>query len=231
MLCSELTIVKMTDVGAELSPLPCRRWSCEYCQPKRKRELIAKVIHGKPDTFITLTSSPETADNPVDAARLLVDAWRKVRREACRIYGYKKVPFIAVFERSPSGLPHLHILARVKWIDQDWLSDRMNTLLRAPVCDIRRVRSRKHVANYVAKYVGKQPQQFGTLKRYWAALCYDKRTTEEKEAYKRNRGDFEIWRMDLAGAMEVFKIYGWKAVLTKDTVYMVSRANFGWLPP
>lgn len=180
MLCTDLTFVKVVSKRIYAEPIKCRCWSCLYCQPRRKRQLIAKGASGKPDTFITLTSSPQTAATPTAAAEVLVAAWRKVRAEACKHYGYDTIPFIAVFEATKRGWPHLHILARIKWLDQKWLSERMEFHARARIVDIRRVTKAQDVVRYLFKYIGKAPMRFGTCKRYWTSKDYeleDRRTT------------------------------------------------------
>lgn len=173
MLCTDLTFVKVVTNRIYAEPIRCRSWSCHYCNPRRKRQLIAKAASGRPDTFLTLTASPQTADTPLEAARILVTAWRKVRAEACRRYGYEMIPFIAVFEATKKGWPHLHVLIRCKWIDQAWLSERMMHHARAPIVDIRRVENQQAVARYLFKYIGKEPHKFGTCKRYWTSKTYE----------------------------------------------------------
>lgn len=48
----------------------------------------------------------------------------------------------------------------------------MRRLIGAPIVDIRRVHSQKQVANYIAKYVGKEPHRFETCKRYWTTRSW-----------------------------------------------------------
>jgi hypothetical protein len=48
----------------------------------------------------------------------------------------------------------------------------MRDLIGAPNVWIERVNGAKHVATYVAKYIGKDPQRFGTCKRYWKTRSY-----------------------------------------------------------
>lgn len=81
-----------------------------------------------------------------------------------------KFPFLAVFEKTQQGEPHLHVLARTRWIEQRWLARLMGGIMGAPVCDVRRVENKRQMARYCSKYVGKAAHQFGTLKRYWRAL-------------------------------------------------------------
>lgn len=94
-------------------------------------------------------------------------------KRAKKQYGYKNIPYLCVFEATKKGEPHLHILARVAWISQKWLSKQMQDINGAPVCDIRKVRSEGHVARYLAKYIGKEPHRFGTCKRYWYTKGWD----------------------------------------------------------
>ena len=150
----------------------CRAWSCEICQPRRQAQLVAKAKRGLPDTFITLTVNPARCRTPYERARALADAWRKVVKRIKRKYGYKTLPYLCVFEATKKGEPHLHILARCKWIDQAWLSAQMAELIGAPIVDIRRVTTVDSAARYVAKYVGKQPHKFHSCKRYWSTRDY-----------------------------------------------------------
>jgi len=172
MLCGEASLVNHGHLKVRAITLRCRAWSCSYCQPWRTGRLIGLAKSGKPNTFITLTVNPKSGPNPEARARALVDAWRQVTRRAKRYYGYKTIPYLCVFEATGKGEPHLHILARCKWIDQKWLSAQMRQLINAPIVDIRRIRGSRHVAHYVAKYVGKGPGQFGTCKRYWHTRDY-----------------------------------------------------------
>jgi len=146
----------------------CRSWSCPDCSLVRARQLVELAQSGKPTKFITLTVNPATGSCPEDRARALVDAWRDVARRVCRKQGIRRFPYLCVFEATKNGEPHLHILARVEYIGQAWLSAQMADLIEAPIVDIRAVKSPRHVAFYVAKYIGKDPHHFGTCKRYWA---------------------------------------------------------------
>lgn len=172
MLCSELTLVNEIPGQARIMPLLCRCWTCENCRPMRKARLVKECLEGAPNTFITLTANPKIGNSPDHRARLLVKAWRYLRRVAMVRYGYKSLPFMAVFEATKNGEPHLHILARVKWLDQAWISHEMDHFMRAPIVDIRRIKDPNRMANYVAKYVGKDPHHFKGTKRYWRSLDY-----------------------------------------------------------
>lgn len=170
--CEVNSILAQYSPGIKINPLSCNRWSCAECCEKRRSRLKSEAFRGRPNAFITLTVNPKIGTGPDHRARDLVEAWRKVRRRAKIKWGNVRIPFIAVFEETKAGEPHLHILCRLKWIPQNWLSDQMKAEIGAPIVDIRRVTSKSKVASYVAKYVGKNPEKFGGCKRYWRSLDY-----------------------------------------------------------
>lgn len=172
MLCTDLTLVKDLGEHSYAEPLKCRCWTCEICLPIRRRQLKRMARDGRPNTFLTLTVNPEEGESPEERACALVDAWRRLRRAAMRRYGYPRLPFLAVFERTRAGEPHLHVLLRVRWLDQSWLSAEMKRMINAPIVDIRRVKGKRQAAAYVAKYVGKKPTHFEGTKRYWRSQDY-----------------------------------------------------------
>ena len=174
MLCTDLVKVKHFPDHLVIEPLRCRRWSCDYCVPWLQKRVKAIAIGGKATTFLTLTVSPATASDNDEAARILVVAWRKLRIDIMRRCKVDHVPFFVVFEATKRGRPHLHILARMPYVDQSWLSDRMAHHARAPIVDIRYVNSPDRAASYVAKYLGKAPHRFKGCKRYWRSQDWEK---------------------------------------------------------
>ncbi len=172
MLCSEWALVKYDFPTAIIIPLRCKCWHCDECRPMRQARLIKEAQSGKPNLFVTLTSRRRPESSPDAAARALVRAWRTVRAEYTAKHGKGTLPFLAVFEATKKGWPHLHIVARAKWLDQKWLSRRMGQLIGSPVVDVRRIRDPKKISNYVAKYIGKNPEPFKGVKRYWRSLNF-----------------------------------------------------------
>ena len=186
MFCLEWCLVKRTDPRLTIIPLRCKCWSCEYCAPLRKARLVHEAQAGKPDLFVTLTSVYRPGRCPHMAARALSHAFRKVRAEYLREHGKHSFPFLCVFEATQNGWPHIHIVARCKWLEKKWLRKRMRELIGAPVVDVRRVKHTKQVARYVAKYISKETCRFEGVKRYWRSQDYllpvaDTDEDEEKE--------------------------------------------------
>lgn len=173
MLCSSATMVNTGWDGIQAVTLRCRSWKCSLCHESRKAQLVALARSGQPTTFITLTVNPDWGSGQYERARALADAWRTIVRRAKAKYGYKTIPYLCVFEATKKGEPHLHILARVKWISQQWMSQQMDELMKAPVVDIRQVKSPKKIAYYITKYCGKEPHRFDSCKRYWATRDWE----------------------------------------------------------
>jgi len=172
MFCAEWSIVKIQFQTATVLPLKCKCWTCDECRPGRTKRLVEEAKSGKPDVFITLTSKRRASLTADQAAVLLAHAWRHIRAEYLRAHGKHSLPFLAVFEETKRGWPHIHIVARCKWIDQRWLSKRMKALHDSPVVHVRRVTGVEKVAYYISKYISKNPHRFEGVKRYWRSLDY-----------------------------------------------------------
>jgi len=207
MLCDEFSLVKPHERGFYALPLLCKRWTCDTCRIIRKRRLVAQAIAGKPDTFITLTVNPAQGKGPTDRAEQLARAWRVVVARAKRHYGYDHIPYFVVFEATQQGEPHLHILCRVKWIDQKWLSTQMADIMKSPIVDIRRVRSKKQCASYIAKYIGKSPGKFGTCKRYWQTKGWSAPLKDYKEELDTLPGKWQIVKVSCRSLHEQHKYH------------------------
>lgn len=174
--CGQRSLVKQDTPSTKTAvSLRCRSWQCPDCAPTRQKGLMAQAIGGAPNTFLTLTSRRRADQTANQAAAALSRAWRLVRLRIMRRYKLRRLPFIAVFEATKLGWPHLHILLRSPWIDQRWLSAQMDALIASPVVGIERVDNRGRIAIYVAKYCSDASKKFGTAKRYWCSQDYDLR--------------------------------------------------------
>lgn len=169
-LCCQRSLVKQDVFEPEACVLRCNLWKCEHCQPYKQRALKRICRAGQPDTFITLTCRAGLPGTPAEHAQQMVRAWRLIVKRAKRKFKIKKLPYLAIFERHENGEPHIHILARVSWLPQRWLSAAMDYFMQSPIVDIRRVKSVNLVVYYVAKYISKKPAAFRGCKRWWRSL-------------------------------------------------------------
>lgn len=168
-VCGQKTLTTGYD-SLDVHPLSCRSWLCDECFKHRLTGLRNLAASGKPDAFITLTVSNATADEPDEAARRLVHAWRMTVQRGKREGVIRGIEYLAVFEATKKGRPHLHILARCNYIPQGWLSRCMDEYAKAPIVDIRAVRSQGEASRYIAKYVSKGPGRYDGCKRYWRTM-------------------------------------------------------------
>lgn len=209
MFCGDSTLVKHECNRRTVMPLACRSWGCPECSEKRKAQLVMMAKNGKPNTFITLTVNPAHFASPQARARQLAASWRIIVKRLKRLHKIKRLPYLAVFERTKKGEPHLHLLVRSKWIDQKWLSAQMDEQMGAPIVDIRRVQSLKKAARYVAKYIGKDPHRFATCKRYWRTQ------------------DWERWRADKEEEDEG-EPYAWSVLMQSMRLVIEDLQRDGW---
>lgn len=172
MICGSGSLVYDDGHSGVAVTLRCRSWRCPDCQPLRRMLVIDQARSGNPTRFITLTVNPSAFADPVERAERLARAWRIVVKRFKRAFAPKEFEYLAVFEATKRGEPHLHILLRGPFIDQRWLSDQMKELIDAPIVDVRRVQNQKHLMWYMAKYMGKDLHKFGTCKRYWRTKNY-----------------------------------------------------------
>ncbi len=208
MLCSEASMVNRGWDGVQAVSLRCRAWTCPLCRDDRRKQLVALALAGQPDKFITLTVNPAWGSSPYERARALADAWRTVVRLAKTKYGLKALPYLCVFEACESGEPHLHILARVKWISHSWLRAQMKRLINAPIVEIEQVKNKKKLAYYISKYIGKDPQRFESCKRYWSTRDYQLTKYEPEPPEGRWDPSWKLVRTPLRALAAEWRVQG-----------------------
>ena len=212
LLCSEAILVNGDPHEGHASVLKCKRWRCELCRPLNHRRIKRAAREGRPNTFLTLTVNPARYETPDAAARDLKNAWLNLRRRMKRAFGLEEIPFIAIFEETKAGWPHLHILMRCRFIAQRWYSAAMADLIGAKIVHVRYVPEVSRVAAYVAKYVSKAPEAFAHCKRWWRSHDYavDK---EECEPFRR----YGPHVSEVSGGIEAYlwKAYGGRAQIVE----------------
>jgi hypothetical protein len=171
--CGETSIVKNLPTHKQVYCLKCRSWGCEECAPLRASQLRALARSGTPTRFLTLTIRFHDGDNPDAKARELARAWRLLRDRIKKRFKVKKVSFLAVWEATKRGAPHLHIFLRGRYISHKWLSEQMDDLIGSPVVGIEKINNKDKAANYVTKYITKANKSFAGCKRYWRSQDYE----------------------------------------------------------
>lgn len=225
--CTSHTIVLEKPQALAFRPLYCKRWSCDTCAPRRKLQLIRDCKSGRPTAFLTLTVNPAYGLSPSHRAQMLVLSWRKLRKRLLDGNKKMKVPFIAVFETTKAGEPHLHLLLRTDWIDQRVISAHQEFEMGAPVVWIKKVANQKHAANYVSKYAGKNPKSFVGCKRYYRSKDWPlekreplvlKKSTDRYHLLARFVEDVEVYAK--FHRLKVRKAKGWLWVFDRgDAIF------------
>ena len=214
-MCGTAVIIQQDDGQARAWPVRCKSWSCPKCAPIRRRQLRAKAYAGNPTTFITLTSNPHYGIDPTDRAKRMAEAWRKLLRRIEQKYHYGKIAYLIVIEATARGEPHMHVLARTKYIDQKWLSQQWEDLTGAKIVHIKKIDNQGQAARYVAKYTSKKPIRYGTMKRYWCSQSY--------RVGPKRKMDTEKWRgattynagVTIAAVIVAFQSSGFEVVVSR----------------
>ena len=206
MLCSEWSLVNRQINRITVVPLRCKCWHCSECRPLRTWQLLQEAKQGRPDLFITLTWRTRADVSPGQAAVLLAHAWRSVRAKYLRAHGPKSLPFLAVFEKTKKGQPHIHIVARCKWLDQAWLLKQLDEQIQSPNVWIERVHGKSKVAAYVTKYISKNPERFEGVKRYWRSTDYLFPPDPEDQPVRDRAPCWEIHQLDWKACARAFAL-------------------------
>ena len=191
MYCGQFSVVKSNSQSIEASTLKCKCWDCDNCEPGRREALRQLALAGEPNKFLTLTVNPAHGVDADDRARALLWAWRVLVKRMKRKMKVTSLPYLWVMEATKNGEPHLHILMRCGYVDQEFISACMDELINAPIVWIRAIKDQGKMAAYVAKYCSKDARRFAGCKRYgytkgWAI----------NEAYLAEKAEFvsEGWK-------------------------------------
>lgn len=216
-VCGGWSLVRSSVRGTHAITLWCRSWTCPDCAPFRAAQLKRMGEAGKPTTFITLTVNPKHGQDPQSRARELSNAWKIVVKRARRKFTKAPLEYLAVFEETKKGEPHLHIVCRAPFIPQKWLSDAMAELIEAPIVDIRKVHKAREAARYIGKYVGKGPKAFQQLKRYWQSKGWCAKWKKEPGFKDGPGGKWQVWQEPLCVIRDILSQWGRQAEWVSDT--------------
>jgi len=150
----------------------CGGWPCQWCNKRKRWLLILDIVRGRPNKLLTLTTRFVEGGDPVaEAARQAAAFKLLVKRIRYRWPG-RLEGFFAVREATERGWPHLHVALRSRFLEWAWLTTQWQELTGSGGVDIREIHGVEGSAKYIAKYLGKEPQKFGSLKRYWQSPAY-----------------------------------------------------------
>lgn len=184
--CGIDAIEAENNLGGAAFARKCNCWPCPICGPRKRWLLIRQIAAGHPNRFATITCREGQFETVEIAAAKLSWFWKIVVQRWRRLKRGNKCEFAVVREAQENGWPHLHIAWRGSWLDWEWLRDQATELLNSPSVDVRYIYDPKRASQYIAKYIGKAPHRFGTLKRYWFSKNYRIEKPERRPSVFRN---------------------------------------------
>ena len=162
--------------------IQCKSWSCDACGPRKKRELVAKILRGKPQRFLTLTVRAPTAENgltwtPREAFDCTRRACSRLFQKMARETG-RKTEYVRVLEQTKRGYPHYHYLTKGPYWSKASISGHWQQLTGSYILDIQKPKRAEQTIAYVAKYVSKSTSVDFTERRVSASRNFFQRCGE-----------------------------------------------------
>ena len=212
-------------------PLRCKMWECEACGPRRKRKLVAEVLSGSPLTFITLPTRFIANADPDQQAVNMSHAFQTLVKRLRRRKQTPEFEYVAIFEQTKKGWPHLHILTRTPYIPKHWLSKNWNELTGSYIVDVRKITDPTIAARYVAKYVGKAPHHFQGTKRYRFSMKYRPPSPGDQATEPQEKLDWQILPVNLLAVKEAWSTLKHELHTETPTLLSAQPANYVQLNP
>ena len=158
--CGAWALTARNDSAAVALPMRCRRWACPRCGPAMRRRLVHLTAQTGCTRMVTLTADVNAFPDAFSAARRLAWAFPKLIAAIRKRYPGETFEYLAIWERTRQGFPHLHVALTGPFIPQRWLSSLWASLAASPVVDVRHLGTPGGTGRYLAKYLAKDPDPF-----------------------------------------------------------------------
>ncbi len=189
-------------------PTWCHKWACPRCRLRKQWALQEKAEAGNPDRHIVLTVEAGSR-LPLDVqVSVFHNNVRRLFRLIRRVWG--PFEYMAQWELTKKGTPHLHILQRGCFIDYKWLSKAWFEISGSKIVWISKVRSARGAARELTKYATKtaadtqdalRGKRISTMSRGWLPDDFHKEDPSHlPDPYA---AFFEVSLKELSLAMEI----------------------------
>jgi len=142
-------------------PLSCGRLDCPVCGDFKRRRMIAEILAGNPDHFLTLTLRLNKSHTIHQSARRFAKAFTRfvplIRQHYPDFQYYKQVEF------TKKGTAHAHIACRSGYVPKRMIEAAWLKASGSYMTKFTQVTEAKHAAIEVAKYVVKSARRLGQV--------------------------------------------------------------------
>ena len=203
-------------------PIRCRRWSCEFCRERLKRNLVDRIKTTSANALLTLTCNPTRYPTPEDAFHGLSAATSLLVKRLRRYAAPHPVEYLLVWEVTKAGWPHAHILLRSPYLPQRMISKAWQELVGAVIIDIRGVKTTEGAMEYVAKYLAKEPVVPLGMKRYRTSQNFFNETLVDRPGLALELHNRQIVPASTTELLEEAKRTGQDCFLFSDGVLIIA---------
>lgn len=133
--------------------ISCKQWTCPDCAKALRARWVARVTAAKPDRWLTLTMVHNPGGNTLREWQRIKSGFYKLVQKIRK--RFKTFEYVACYELTLKGQPHVHVLFRGTFIPQRWLSNKAVECGLGSVVYIEAIRDKKETAHYLVKYITK----------------------------------------------------------------------------
>ncbi len=169
-----ILVLNYTTRCIKVVPLSCHRWSCPTCSHKKAGIWAARAAAAHPERFFTFTGHPRPGELPAQVFQRMRKGWPDLVRSIRKKIG--TFEYVAIWELTKKGFPHLHILQRGDFLPKKWLDYQLPKFGFGPISWLKKIHNGPQAAHYVTKYLAKGFDRSGYLdifdRRIWASQKY-----------------------------------------------------------
>jgi len=229
--CGQCWLVQSDGQDARHFLSRCKCWTCPTCAPWRLRRLRGIIASGNPEKHLVLTMKVIGDRTPAETASELVKSFDLLLKRIKYHYKIKRPAYFYVIERHDSGEPHMHVLTRMPYIPQAWLSEQWEEITGASNVWIEQIKNPLRAMRYITKYLTKAPERFGRMKRHNCSKNWRlKKPLKPEHDWK--RAETRVLKsIDVAWLVKLYRDQGWTIIRAGPDGVTARAPHAGMKPP
>jgi len=142
----------------------CRKWACPICGPRKRSQLVRRIVMARPNRMLTLTCRHEESIDFQTAK--IKRALPRLITELRQLHG--EITYCRFQEQCKDGYPHFHLLMRSAFLPYEDIRRIWTKNTGATIVDVRKAHGKSTA--YVSKYISKACDKQGNFSRQRVAV-------------------------------------------------------------